>query len=69
MELNTADNNSRVIYSIAYKITKYHYSFIFTFLVKETTQANEEYEIFGPFFESDSVSLQTPPPPPPTHHI
>ena len=28
---------------------KYHYSFIFTFLVKETTQANKEYEIFGPF--------------------
>ena len=49
MELNTADNNSRVIYSIAYKLTKYHYSFIFTFLVKETTQANKEYEIFGPF--------------------
>ena len=46
---NTADNNSRVIYSIAYKITKYHYSFKFTFLVKETTQANKEYEIFGPF--------------------
>ena len=38
-----------VIYSIAYKITKYHYSFIFTFLVKETTQANKEYYIFGPF--------------------
>ena len=50
MELNTADNNSRVIYSIAYKITKYHYSFIFTFLVKETTQANKEYDIFGPFW-------------------
>ena len=49
MELNIADNNSRVIYSIAYKITKYHYSFIFTFLVKETTQANKEYDIFGPF--------------------
>ena len=50
MELNTADNNSRVIYSIAYKITKYHYSFKFTFLVKDTTQANEEYDIFGPFW-------------------
>ena len=50
MELNTANNNSRVIYSIAYKITKYHYSFIFTFLVKETTQANKEYDIFGPFW-------------------
>ena len=64
MELNTADNNSWVIYSIAYKITKYHYSFIFTFLVKETTQANKDCDIFG-HFGSDSVSLQTPPPPPP----
>ena len=61
MELNTADNNSRVIYSIAYKITKYHYSFIFTFLVKETTQANKNMTFSG-HFESDSVSLQTPPP-------
>ena len=50
MELNTAGNSSRVIYSIAYKITKYHYSFLFTFLVKETTQANKEYDIFGPFW-------------------
>ena len=50
MELNTADNNSRVIYSIAYKITKYYYSFIFTFLVKETAQANQEYDIFGSFW-------------------
>ena len=53
MELNTAGNNSRVIYSTAYKITtsKYHYSFIFTFLVKATThQANKKYDIFGPFW-------------------
>ena len=64
MELNTADNNSRVIYSIAYKITKYHYSFIFTFLVKETTQANKEYDIFGPFLVRFGKFTD-----PPTHHI
>ena len=65
MELNTADNNSRVIYSIAYKITKYHYSFIFTFLVKETTQANKEYDIFGPFWVQFGKFTDPPPP----HHI
>ena len=62
MELNTADNNSRVIYSIAYKITKYHYSFIFTFLVKETTQANKEYDIFGPFWVRFGKFTDPPPP-------
>ena len=64
MELNTADNNSRVIYSIAYKITKYHYSFIFTFLVKENTQANKEYDISGPFWVRFGKFTDSPPPPP-----
>ena len=61
MELNTTDNNSWVIYSIAYKITKYHYSFIFIFLVKETTQANTEYDIFGPFWVRFSKFKDPPP--------
>ena len=64
MELNTADNNSRVIHSIAYKITKYHYSFIFTFQVKETTKANKEYDIFGPFLVRFGKFTDPPPPTP-----
>ena len=67
MELNTADNNRRVVYSIAYKITKYHYSFIFTFLAKETTQANKEYDIFGPFWVRFG-KFTDPPPPPEIYH-
>ena len=42
---------------------KYHYSFIFTFLVKETTQANNEYDIFRPFWVRFGKFTDPPPPP------
>ena len=45
MQLYTADNNSRIIFFNAYKITKDEYLFISTFLVKETTQVSKKYDI------------------------
>ena len=52
MQVNTADNNSQVIYFNVYKITKNEYLFISTFLVKETTQVSKNMILI---FEHDWV--------------